>query len=271
MAAARLRELYGPIFEGRFDCPIHKPCPPNGEVPFVVTSIQSAELIKHASNAFLAAKISFINAVADLCERVGADVAQVAEGMGLDPRIGHAFLRAGLGFGGACFPKDIRALLRLAEEMGLDFGLLREVDRINRHRIDVAVEKLRKALWILRGKRVGLLGLAFKPHTDDVRQAPALALAARLMEEGAEVVGCDPQARETAREAMPSLAITDDPYEMADGAEVLVLVTEWPEFLGLDWARVKRAMRRPIILDGRNALDQEKIRAEGFEYLGMGR
>ncbi len=270
-AAERLRDLYGPILEGRFDCPVHNLCPWNGDVPFLVTNVQGAELIKHASNAFLASKISFINAVADVCERVGANVVQVAQGMGLDPRIGPSFLQPGLGFGGSCFTKDVCAFLRLAEELGVDFGLLREVDRINRRRIDVAADKLRKALWVLRGKRVGLLGLAFKPHTDDVRHAPSLSLAARLVEEGAEVVGYDPQACQAARAVMPTLAIADDPYGVAEGAEALVLVTEWPEFISLDWARVKQAMRRAIILDGRNALDREKLLAEGFEYIGMGR
>ncbi len=270
-AASRLRDLYLPIFEGQFECPVHTVCPQNGEIPFVVTSIQTAELIKHASNAFLATKISFINAVADVCERVGADIVQVKEGMGLDPRIGRSFLQPGLGFGGSCFPKDIRAFQQLAEEVGVDFGLLREVDRMSRHRIDVAMEKLRKALWILQGKRIGLLGLAFKPHTDDVRNSPALALAARLREEGAEVVGCDPAALATARAAMPDLPLAEGPYAAAERAEALVLATEWPEFLSLDWGRLKRAMRRPVILDGRNALDRERVMAEGFEYLAIGR
>jgi UDPglucose 6-dehydrogenase len=270
-AAERLRDLYGPILEGRFDCPVHTLCPRNVDVPFLVTNVQAAELIKHASNAFLASKISFINGVADVCDRVGADVVQVAQGMGLDPRIGPSFLQPGLGFGGSYFTQDVRAFLRLAEEMSVDFGLLREVDRMNRHRIDVAVGKLRKALWVLRGRRVGLLGLAIKPHTDDVHHAPALALAARLIEEGAEVVGYDPEARQAARAAMPTLAIADDPYAVGEGSDGVVLVTEWPELLSLDWGRLKWRMRRPVILDGRNALDREKLLAAGFEYLGIGR
>lgn len=178
--AGRLRELYAPIFEGQFACPFYARCAPRD--PFLVTNIQSAEMIKHASNAFPATKILFINAVADLCERVGADVAEAAEGMRLDVKIGGAFLQPGLGFGGSCFPRDLLAFLRLAEEMGLDFGLLWEVDRINRGHIDMAVERLRRTLWIPQGKRIGLLGIAFKPYTDDVRQAPALA--ARPTQEG---------------------------------------------------------------------------------------
>jgi len=270
-AAQRLRDLYAPILEGRIACPFHEPCVAAVPPPFVATSFQCAELIKHASDAFLAMKVSFINAVADFCERVGADVLQVAEGIGLDPRIGPSFLQAGLGFGGSCFAKDTLAFLRLAEEQGVDLGLVREAHQINRRRVQVAVEKLRRALWVLRGKRIGLLGLAFKPHTDDVREAPALALAARLIQEGAEVVGYDPQAGGAARAALPSLSLADDPYSLAQGAESLVLVTEWPEFLALDWGRLKQGMRRPVMLDGRNALDREKLVAEGFEYLGMGR
>ncbi len=270
-AAARLREVYAPILEGRFACPIHEPCPPANRAAFLVTSMQSAELINPGSNAFLATQMAFINAVADLCERVGADVAHVAQGMGLDARIGRPFLQARPGFGASCFPEDVLAFLRLAEELGVDFGLLREVDRINRGRIDVAVEKLRKALWILRGKRIGLLGIASKLPPGDGGQPAALALAARLNQEGAEVVAYDPELRETARATLPSLAFAEDPYAMAEGTEALVLVTEWPGCLSLDWARLKRVMRRPIILDGRNALDQEKLMAEGFDYLGMGR
>jgi UDPglucose 6-dehydrogenase len=270
-AAQRLRDLYAPIMEGKFVCPFHEPCLPATPPPFVTTSFQGAELIKHASNAFLAMKISFINAVADFCERVGADVTQVTQGVGLDPRIGRAYLQAGLGFGGSCFPNDTLAFLSMAEEMGVDIGLVREAHKINRRRIQVAVEKLRRALWTLRGKRIGLLGLAFKPHTDDVRESPALALAARLLQEGVQVVAHDPKAGPKALALEPSLSLADDPYALAEGAEALVLVTEWPEFLALDWGRLRQAMRRAVILDGRNALDQEKLVAEGFEYLGMGR
>jgi UDPglucose 6-dehydrogenase len=191
--------------------------------------------------------------------------------MGLDPRIGPSFLQAGLGYGGSCFPKDVAAFTRFSEEVGVEFNLLSEVTRINDRRIDLAVEKLRKTLWILRGKRIGLLGLAFKPHTDDIREAPALVLAARLIQEGAHVGGCDPHATQAAKCAVPGLIIADDPYRLAAEADALVLTTEWPEFLSLDWGALKRTMRRPVILDGRNALDRDLLLAEGFEYLGMGR
>jgi UDPglucose 6-dehydrogenase len=270
-AEERLRALYGPIIAGQLECPGHQGCPRGTQVPFVVTNVETAELIKHASNAFLATKISFMNAMADVCDRIGADIGRVAEGMGLDPRIGKSFLQAGLGYGGSCFPKDVAAFTRFSAEIGVEFGLLAEVARINRGRIDMVVEKLRKALWIVRGKRVGLLGLAFKPHTDDIREAPALSLAARLVQEGAIVAGCDPHAAQAAQAAVPGLVLVDDPYRLATDADALVLTTEWPEFLSLDWGTLKRTMRRPVIVDGRNALDRDSLLAEGFEYFGIGR
>lgn len=270
-AEAILRELYAPIVEGRFRCPIHADCRQDRAVPFLVTDIRSAELIKHASNSFLALKISFANALADVCEQAGGDILQVAKGVGLDKRIGRAFLNAGIGFGGSCFPKDLKAFVKIAEKSGYDFALLKEVDRINERRREMVLEKLKRALWILRGKRVGLFGLAFKPETDDVREAPALAIARRLLQEGAEVRGYDPQAGRKAAQALPELAVCKDPYEVAAQAEAVVLCTEWTEFLGLDWARVKAQMVRPLILDGRNALDREKLTALGFEYIGIGR
>lgn len=266
-----LRELYAPIIERVFTCPVHERCPEREPVPVVITDVPSAELIKHASNSFLALKISFINAVADLCERVGADVEQVAHGMGLDRRIGPAFLRAGLGFGGYCFPKDLQAFIAMARRHGMDFALLREVERINQARIDRAVAKLQDRLWNLRDKVVGVLGLAFKPHTDDVRFAPALALIERLEREGVTVRAYDPHANEKAREALPGFTCCPDPYAVAEGAEALVLCTEWPEFAELDWARLRGAMVRPLLIDGRNALDPQKLAAAGFEYVGMGR
>ncbi len=270
-AEQTLRELYAPIIEGRFRCPIHADCRQDRAVPFVVTDIRSAELIKHASNSFLALKISFANALADVCELAGGDILEVTKGVGLDRRIGRAFLNAGIGFGGSCFPKDVKAFVKIAEKSGYDFALLKEVDRINERRREMVLEKLKKALWILRGKRIGLLGLAFKPETDDVRQAPALAIARRLMEEGAEVRGYDPQAGAKAAGALPELTICSGPYEVAAQAEALILCTEWAEFLGLDWPRVKAQMIRPLILDGRNALDREKLITLGFEYIGIGR
>ena len=271
-AEERLRALYAPLVGDAFRCPTHPDCSPvPGGSPVMVTNVETAELIKHASNAFLAAKISFINTVADVCDRIGADVRMVAQAMGLDARIAPSFLQAGIGYGGSCFPKDVAAFTRFAEEIGIDSSLLAAVTRMNRARVDVAVEKLRKTLWILRGKRIGLLGLAFKPHTDDVREAPALALATRLRQEGAETVAYDPHARTTARAAAPDLVIVDDAYQVAAEADALVLATEWPELLSLDWDALKRIMRRPVILDGRNALDRERLQAAGFEYLGMGR
>jgi UDPglucose 6-dehydrogenase len=270
-AEQTLRELYAPIVEGRFRCPIHTDCRQDRAVPFLVTDIRSAELIKHASNSFLAMKISFANALADVCELAGGDILQVTKGVGLDRRIGRAFLNAGIGFGGSCFPKDVKAFVKIAEKNGYDFALLREVDRMNQRRGDMVLGKLKRALWVLRGKRIGLLGLAFKPNTDDVREAPALAIARRLLEEGAEVRGYDPQAATKARRAVPELRICDDPYGVAVQAEAVVLCTEWAEFPGLDWARMKAQMVRPLLLDGRNALDREKLTTLGFEYIGIGR
>ncbi len=270
-AEAALRELYAPIVEGRFRCPIHTECRQDRAVPFLVTDIASAELIKHASNSFLALKITFANAVADVCEAAGADIQEVVKGVGLDKRIGRAFLNAGIGFGGSCFPKDLRAFVKIAEKNGYEFALLKEVERINRQRQALVVEKLKAALWVLKGKRIGLLGLAFKPNTDDVREAPALQVARRLLEEGAHVQGYDPQAGAKAKQALPDLLVCPDPYAAAREAEALVLCTEWPEFTGLDWARLRAEMVRPLILDGRNALEREQLMALGFEYIGIGR
>jgi UDPglucose 6-dehydrogenase len=266
-----LRELYAPIVEGRFRCPMHADCRQDRAVPFLATDLASAELIKHASNSFLALKIAFANALAEVCDAAGADVLQVVKGVGLDRRIGRAFLNAGIGFGGSCFPKDLRAFVKIAEKNGCDFALLREVTRINERCRETVVERLKQSLWILRGKRIGLLGLAFKPNTDDVREAPALDIARRLAAEGAEVRAYDPQAAEKARQALPGLCICADPYAVADQAEALVLCTEWAEFAGLDWARVRAGMVRPLLLDGRNFLDREKMQSLGFEYLGVGR
>lgn len=266
-----LRELYEPIVNRAFTCQTHSSCGETGPVPFLVTDIKSAELIKHASNSFLAMKISFINSVADLCELVGADVELVAEGMGLDRRIGRAFLNAGLGFGGFCFPKDLQAFVKIAEKCGYDFGLLREVDRINEARIAQAIKKLKDQLWILKEKVIGVWGLAFKPDTDDVRYSPALALIKRLLAEGVAVKAYDPKAMERVRQELPSLVCCQNPYEVASGADALVVATEWKEFGSLDLTRVKSLMRRPLMLDGRNLFDRQKMKAMGFEYLGIGR
>jgi UDPglucose 6-dehydrogenase len=271
-AEEQLREIYRPLLERRFHCPVHDgKCPPAPEPPFIVTTINSAELIKHASNSFLALKISYANAIADLCEQLGANVEEVTHAMGLDPRIGPAFLRAGLGFGGFCFPKDLQAFIRIAERARVDFSLLKEVERINKGRIDSFLEKARRALWVLKDKQIGLLGLAFKPHTDDVRFAPALYLIERLLAEGAEVRAYDPQATEKARALFPGVRYGADSYQVAAGADALMIATEWPEFRALDWQRVRSLMGRPLLLDGRNLLEPARMKALGFEYHSMGR
>lgn len=266
-----LREIYDPIVRRTFSCPLHAECSGAAPVPFLVTDIRSAELIKHASNSFLATKISFINSVADLCELVGADIELVAEGMGLDRRIGRAFLRAGLGFGGFCFPKDLQAFVKIAEKCGHDFHLLREVERINQARIPQAIRRLKDQLWILKDKVIGVWGLAFKPDTDDVRYSPALALIKQLLVEGVSVKAYDPKAIKKARREIPSLACCQDPYEAISGADALVVATEWKELESLDLTRVKTLMRRPLVFDGRNLFNQEKMKSMGFEYLGVGR
>lgn len=265
-----LREIYRPIMDRKFRCPVHRQCPSSSPF-FLVTDVKSAEIIKHASNSFLATKISFINAIAEICEKVGADVEKVAQGMGMDPRIGKEFLRAGLGFGGFCFPKDLQAFLRIAEKKGYDFGLLREVEKINRQRIDGAVEKLKRGLWILQGKIIGILGLAFKPQTDDIRFSPAIELIRRLRQEGCQIRAYDPKAMEKAVKEIPEIFYCQDPYEAADKAEALVLATEWPEFHELDWDQIRRSMVHPFIFDGRNFLDRAALEGHGFQYLGIGR
>ena len=229
-AADLLREIYEPIIRQRFTCPIHSACPKREGPIFLVTDTNSAELIKHASNSFLAMKISFINMVANLCEAVGADVTKVAEGMGLDPRIGPAFLNPGIGFGGFCFPKDVQAFVRIAEKSGCDFSLLKEVERINHGRVERFIEKIRKELWVVRGKKVAVWGLAFKPNTDDIRFAPALTLVKALLDEGAIVNVYDPKAMEKAKAALPNITYCADPYEAARGADAILVVTEWDEF-----------------------------------------
>ena len=266
-----LRALYAPIIDGAFRCPIHHPCVKRQPVPFLVTNIESAELIKHASNAFLAMKISFINAMADLCERAGADVTAVAEGVGLDRRIGKSFLNAGIGFGGSCFPKDLQALVKIGEKLGYDLALLREVERINQSRAALVVQKLKDRLWILKGKRIGIWGLAFKPNTDDIREAPAFRIIQLLQREGAEVRAYDPKAMENARAQLQGVIFCQDPYEAADVAEALILATEWEAFKDVDLSRVKSRMKWPLFLDGRNFFAKETMRELGFEYIGMGR
>jgi UDPglucose 6-dehydrogenase len=242
---------------------------PLGEV--LHTDVSSAEMIKLASNAFLATKISFINEIANVCEEVGADVGEVARGMGLDERIGSSFLRAGIGYGGSCFPKDVTALKMLAGNTGYHFQLLTAVIEVNELQKRRVVGKLEKHLGSLLGKRVALLGLAFKPDTDDMREASSLVLAARLQGEGAEVVAYDPVASERAGQLLGSVTLTGSALEALDGADAAVLVTEWREFAELDWAEVARRMARPLIVDGRNFLDREALVVAGFEYEGIGK
>jgi UDPglucose 6-dehydrogenase len=243
--------------------------------PIVVTDTSTAELIKHAANAFLSMKISFINMVSDLCEKVGADVTAVARGIGLDSRIGPQFLDAGIGYGGYCFPKDLRAFIHLAEEHGADFSLLQEVERINQRRVEVFVRKVRHALWTLPGKTLGILGLAFKPGTDDMREAVSLKIIQALVEEGSFLRLYDPQAMPNTQRVFPAttehITYCSSAYEAARGAEALLLLTEWEEFRQLDLTRVRDAMEVPIFVDGRNFLDPETVRKAGFEYVSMGR
>jgi UDPglucose 6-dehydrogenase len=238
----------------------------------VSTDVASAEMIKLASNAFLATKISFINEIANVSEEVGADVAEVARGMGLDERIGSSFLRAGIGYGGSCFPKDVSALKMLAGNTGYHFQLLNAVIEVNELQKRRVVGKLRKRLGSLLDRRIAILGLAFKPDTDDMREASSLVLAARLHGEGAEVVAYDPVAGGRAADLLgPAATLVDTAQAALDGAEAAVLVTEWPEFAELDWADAAKRMARPLIVDGRNFLDAAAMRAAGFEYEGIGR
>ena len=248
-------------------CELYKPL----GAPIVVTDINSAELIKHASNSFLSLKISFINAIAQLCERCGADVQQVAEGMGLDPRIGRAFLNAGAGFGGFCFPKDLEAFIKISEQLGYDFELLKAVRNINVEQKRSFAAKIHKALWVVKGKTIGVLGLAFKPNTDDLRYASALDVIEYLQGEGAHVKAFDPQAMGEATSLLPKVKLCRDPYETARGADCLAILTKWNEFKELDFARMKKLMRQPLIVDGRNIYDPRRMRALGFRYVGVGR
>jgi UDPglucose 6-dehydrogenase len=237
----------------------------------IETDIATSELAKHACNAFLALKISYANALARLCERAEADVMAVTRVMGADSRIGSEFLRPGLGYGGYCFPKDLVAFERLASRLGYEFPLLREVGRINQDSVQAAVDKIRDALWNIEDKRITLLGLAFKPGTDDIRFSPALALAHILIAEGAEVVAYDPQAAANAMNELPDLKVALDPYAASEGSHCLVMCTEWEEFGSLDLVRVREAMMYPIVVDGRNVFDPEKMEAAGFAYYSMGR
>jgi UDPglucose 6-dehydrogenase len=238
---------------------------------FVFTDIASAELAKHATNSFLALKISFANALARMCERSGADVTVVADVMGSDPRIGRAFLDAGIGFGGYCLPKDVAALERLGARLGYPFPMLHEVNRVNAEAVDAVAARVEEAVWNIEGKRIALLGLAFKPDTDDVRSSPALALAARLLDGGAQVIAFDPKAASAARDEIPSLRVANSAYDAASGAHCLVVATDWDEFRLLDLQKLRTLMAHPVVVDGRNMFDPDVMREAGFWYYPTGR
>ena len=270
--AEQLREIYRPILERTFSCPVHAgKCPDTHKAEFLVTTISSAELIKHASNSFLALKISYANAVSDLCEKLGGNVEEVTHAIGLDPRIGTQFLKAGLGFGGFCFPKDIQAFISLAATVGVDFEILKAAERVNKQRIDRFMEKISKALWVVKGKKVALLGLAFKANTDDVRFAPALEVLKRLLEEGAEVHACDPEGLEKTKKQFPQAHYHQDPYQALEGSHAALICTEWDVYKKLDWERAGKVMARKLVVDGRNLYSPAKMKSLGFEYVSFGR
>jgi UDPglucose 6-dehydrogenase len=271
-SVAELREIYRPILEKSFHCPVHEgTCPPGRKAEFLVTTINSAELIKHASNSFLALKISYANVIADLCEKIGANVEEVTHAMGLDPRIGGQFLKAGLGYGGFCFPKDVQAFIHLSASVGVDFDILKATERVNKERIDRFFEKIRQALWVVKGKRVAVLGLAFKANTDDVRFAPALEVVRRLLEEGANVHATDPEAMSRTKALFPQLNYHEDPYDALRDADAALVCTEWDIFRRLDWERAGTLMARKLVIDGRNLYAPQAMREKGFEYHSFGR
>jgi len=272
-----LRKIYAPLTSGAYYRSANAvPGPRNQDdpPPLLQTSTKAAEIIKHASNAFLATKISFINVVANICEAAGADVEQVARGMGLDSRIGPRFLHAGVGYGGSCFPKDVAAFRYVAEQMGVDFCLLREVEKINEEQKRRFFQKIRSALWTFRAKKIGVLGLAFKGGTDDIRESPALDIIRHLLHEGSIVSAYDPAAMERAMETLPpgpQMAYVDSPYAAAHDADALVILNDWQEFAALDLKRLHYTLRYPIVIDGRNLYDPQTMSENGFTYLSVGR
>jgi UDPglucose 6-dehydrogenase len=251
---AVLKEIYAPF-----------------NAPLVVTDINSAELIKHASNSFLALKISYINAIATICETTGANVQEVAAGMGLDERIGRRFLNAGIGFGGSCFPKDLGAFIKIAEQIGYDFRLLKEVQRINAEQMGRFVKKITDTLWVLKDKKIGVLGLAFKQNTDDIRMSPAIELCQRLQKEGATLRVHDPKAMDKARVILHDVTYVDDMNAVAEGCDALVVATEWDEFKKLDLERAHKSLTHPILFDGRNLFDRGEMERRGWVYKSVGR
>ncbi len=276
-AGAILRDIYTPLTSGEYysrtgvipgSCSVSQP------PPLLVTSTKSAEIIKHASNAFLAMKISFINAVSNLCEATNANVEQVARGIGLDSRIGPKFLRPGIGYGGSCFPKDVAAFRSVADQLGIDFNLLSEVEKINGQQKRRFVSKVRSALWNLRGKRLGILGLAFKGDTDDIRESPAIEIVKMLLAEGCTVAAFDPAATERTQQVLPTgnnLRYATDAYDATTDADALLILTDWPEFSELDLRRINQSLRYPIVIDGRNLYDPSVMSDHGFTYLSVGR
>jgi UDPglucose 6-dehydrogenase len=253
-AVPAMREIYAPL-----------------KAPIIVTDINSAELIKHAANSFLALKISYINAVSVICEASGANVIEVANGMGMDARIGRRFLDAGLGYGGSCFPKDLSAFIRISETLGYDFRLLKEVQRINSEQMDRFLKKIVDTLWVVKDKTIGVLGLAFKQNTDDVRQSPAIDLCQRLLAEGAALRVHDPKAMEKARATLKNVTFVEQMNDIAQGCDALVVATEWPEFKQLDLERIRRDLTHPIMFDGRNLFDPDEMERLGFIYKSIGR
>lgn len=276
-AAAVLAEVYAPLTTGAYYTNanlIPGVCSVAAPPVLLNTSTKSAEIIKHASNAFLALKISFINAVSNLCEATDANVEQVARGMGLDSRIGPKFLRPGIGYGGSCFPKDVAAFRSVAEQLGIDFSLLTEVEKINESQKKRFLSKVRSALWTLRGKRIGVLGLAFKGETDDIRESPAIDLVEMLLAEGCSVAAYDPAAIKRTEEIMPAsttLRYASSSYDAAQDADALLILTDWQEFATLDLTEMHKALRYPIVIDGRNLYDPSVMLQHGFTYLSVGR
>ncbi|PYY19565.1 MAG: UDP-glucose 6-dehydrogenase [Acidobacteria bacterium] len=275
-AAQILQEIYAPLTKGTYYARSAGviPEPPGAKIPaqLILTSAKSAELIKHASNAFLALKISFINAVANVCEAVDADVEQVALGIGTDSRIGKRFLRAGIGYGGSCFPKDVAAFRSVARECGYDFPMLQEIIRVNDEQRKRFLKKVRTALWTLRGKRLAVLGLAYKGGTDDIRESPALDIIRSLLSEQCSVVAYDPAATERAQQVITGdITYAEDPYQAAVGADALLILTDWEGFAALDLARIKSLLRYPIVIDGRNLYSRETMQKEGLLYVSVGR
>jgi UDPglucose 6-dehydrogenase len=274
-SADALKEIYAPLTDGSYyEREDAIPGPWDRPARLIVTSVKSAELIKHASNAFLAMKISFINAVANICEGVGADIRQVCEGIGADTRIGPKFLVPGIGYGGSCFPKDVLAFRSVAKAVGYDFDLLSAVMAVNEEQRERFVKKVREALWTLRGKRLAVLGLAFKGGTDDVRDSPALEIVRRLAEEGASIVAFDPAAMERAAHQLsrsPNISFASGALEACNGSDALLILTEWQEFRMIDLKRIRESLRLPIIIDGRNLLVAEEVEAAGLVYYSVGR